>query len=141
MAFACGKLFTSINLYFLCIRSWKQLYIHHFTQCYPFLDNLFVLVECYQSFIWNILTNKTLVRLECGAFSENSTSFPRTRYFLWILMTQHVLHVILQGEKKQFIQFFKKRYIELINSKITKFLFQSTTFHGIFRKGNPLNLG
>ena len=51
----------------------------------------------------------------------------------------HIYHNFI-GRTKLISSFFKEE-IELIISKITKFLFRSVIFHGIFWSGNSLILG
>ena len=74
--------------------------------------------------------------MECSAFPENSTSLQGMFYFMDFIDTAHNF---ARRKKKLISPVFKKRYTELIISKITKFVFQSTTFHSIFRSDNALN--
>ena len=74
--------------------------------------------------------------MECSAFPENSTLLPGMFYFMDFI---DIAHNFARRKKKLISSVFKKRYTELIISKITKFLFQSTTFHSIFRSDNTLN--
>ena len=73
--------------------------------------------------------------MECGAFSEDSASFPGMCYCTVRTVRNFARKTMLISSV------FKKRCTELIISKIKKILFRSTTFHGIFRSGNPLILG
>ena len=60
--------------------------------------------------------------MECSAFSEDSTSFPVTWYFIDFIETARTVRNFA-GREKLISSVFKKRYIELIISKTTKFLF------------------
>ena len=59
-------------------------------------------------------------------------------YLIDFIDIAHTVHNFI-GEQNWFLHFFKEE-IELIISKITKFLFRSVVFHGIFWSGNSLIL-
>ena len=58
----------------------------------------------------------------CSAFSEDSTSFPGMRYFIDFIDAARAV-CNFAGRTELISSVFKKRYIELIISKITKFIF------------------
>ena len=60
-------------------------------------------------------------------------------YLMDFIDIAHIFHNFI-GRTKLISSFFKED-IELIISKITKFLFRSVIFHGIFWSGNSLILG
>ena len=78
--------------------------------------------------------------MECGAFSQDSILFPGMCCFIDFIDIACTVRNSAR-RTKLISSVFKKIYRELIISKITKFLFGSTTFHGIFRNGNPFILG
>ena len=83
--------------------------------------------------------NKKLFHMECSRFSKNSASFPVMCYLIDFIDIAHTIHNFIRRTK--LISSFFKEEIELIISKITKFLFRSVIFHGIFWSGNSLILG
>ena len=68
--------------------------------------------------------------MECGGFSENSASLPVMCYLVDFIDTAYSVHNFMRRIKV--ISSFFKEEIELIISKITKFIFGSVIFHGIF---------
>ena len=83
--------------------------------------------------------NNKLFRMECSRFCKNSASFPVMCYLIDFIDIAHTVHNFIRRTK--LISSFFKEEIELIISKITKFLFRSVIFHGIFWSGNSLILG
>ena len=83
--------------------------------------------------------NKKLFHMECSRFSKNSATFQVMCYLMDFIDIAHIFHNFI-GRTKLISSFFKEE-IELIISKITKFLFRSVIFHGIFWNGNSLILG
>ena len=72
-------------------------------------------------------------------FSKNIASFPVICYVIDFIGIAHTAHNFIR--KTKLISSFFKEEIELINSKITKFLFSLVIFHGIFWGGNSLISG
>ena len=83
--------------------------------------------------------NKELFHMECSGFCENSASFPVMCYLIDFIDIACTIHNFIRRAKV--IPSFFKEEIELIISKITKFLFWSVIFHGIFWSYNSLILG
>ena len=68
--------------------------------------------------------------MEYGGFCINSASFPVMCYHIDFIDTMYTIHNFVRRTK--LIALFIKEEIEFIISKITKFLFRSVIFHGIF---------
>ena len=68
--------------------------------------------------------------MECGEFCKNSAAFPVMCYLIDFIDIACTIHNFIRRAKV--IPSFFKEEIELIISKITKFLFRSVIFHGIF---------
>ena len=71
-----------------------------------------------------------LFHIECGGFCENSASSPVMCHIIDFIDTAYAIHNSIRRTK--LIPSFFKEKIELIISKITKFLFRLVIFHGIF---------
>ena len=72
--------------------------------------------------------------MECGGFCENPASSPLMCYLI-----DFIRRAYTKENKTNFIIFYRKDRV--IISKITKFLFRSVIFYGIFWKCNLLILG
>ena len=77
--------------------------------------------------------------MECSGFCKNPASFTVMCYLIDFIDIAHTAHNFIR--KTKLISSFFKEEIELIISKITKFIFRSVIFHGIFGSGNSLILG
>ena len=77
--------------------------------------------------------------MESGEFCENSASFPVMCYLKDFI--DRACTIINFIRRTKVIPSFFKEEIELIISKIAKFLFRSVIFHSIFWKYNSLILG
>ena len=76
--------------------------------------------------------------MECSGFCKNWASFPVMCYLIDFIDTAHTVHNFLRRTK--LVSSFFKNEIELIISKMSKFLFRSVIFHGIFWSGNSIIL-
>ena len=74
--------------------------------------------------------SKKLFHMECGGFCIDSTSLPGMCYVIDLIDT--VCTVSNFTRKTKLLSSFLKEEIDLVISKITKFLFRSVIFQGIF---------
>ena len=68
--------------------------------------------------------------MEYSGFGKISALFPVMCYLIDFIDKAHTVHNFIRRTK--LISSFFKEEIELVFSKITKFIFRSVIFHGIF---------